>query len=421
MTTKSEQQSKTDKSTTFSEDEVKFLRKEWLLDRLLNVTDRWYKLVGIAFAFLGGQIVNLSTDQSGYNVVQLLSRMYNSPFSIVAVLFILLSWPGRWVLRQYLKARSFNVRLARLYRDKIEAFLQPSQRGRIGWGTSLTLQSCPELHLGWQIRTVQIEHDSTKHSISGEIGENYKDYLATEFRHRYTDDKTRLMLIENPAAFSDSPTLRLRVRETTWSQVQFYQRRVFSNPNQRDRHIEKVFGGEIDFPNSLCLHVVVASQDGYLLRTQASHKVAYYPEQWAVSIGEQLDLSDLVGPHESFALNWVNRALWEELGIAGEGVRPENIRVMALFLEGEIVNVALATVAILKYDKSELNAIIDKHPRTDYEFQNWDFMSWDEIPKELIRPSRLYHPSTGIRMFYAGLYKFGAPGLNMRNLAIARK
>ena len=73
---------------------------------------------------------------------------------------------------------------------------------------------------------------------------------------------------------------------------------------------------------------------------------------------------------------------------------------------------------ILNHNRKKLDAIIDKHPRTDYEFQDWVFIPWSSLPLELMKPSRIYHPSTGLRMFYAGLFRYGAPGLNRKLITL---
>lgn len=46
-------------------------------------------------------------------------------------------------------------------------------------------------------------------------------------------------------------------------------------------------------PNSFCLHAVVLTKDGYILRTRRDKKLAYYAEQYDFSIEKQLNVSDI--------------------------------------------------------------------------------------------------------------------------------
>ena len=82
---------------------------------------------------------------------------------------------------------------------------------------------------------------------------------------RGKDDQTRLMIVENPIAFTDAPTLQLRVQETKYSHVQFFHRWMKQDLNQRTLCIDQILKSQqINFPNSLCLHLVVVTNDGYL-------------------------------------------------------------------------------------------------------------------------------------------------------------
>ena len=81
----------------------------------------------------------------------------------------------------------------------------------------------------------------------------------------------------------------------------------------------------------------------------------------------------------SLLWNWVERTLWEELVISNVGFNPKNVRVMVVFLEGDIANFALAALVLLNLDHSGVKCDCD-NPRTDYEFQTGN-ISWDEISK----------------------------------------
>jgi hypothetical protein len=415
-----------------AEDQDVLTRRDWLVQALLNFFERHSGWSGFAGGLLIGLAVNAASDPNLLNLSELLDRLFNVKsrplnwLTWVAVVAMLLLSVGRLLLRWYSRRQSYEIRLANLYRNQVHESLLPFQRGRLGWGLSLTLQSSPDLQEGWRVGMVHIQHDITQCVLPTNLDNLYESYRGTEFVARFPDDKTRLMLTQNPVSFSDLPTLRLKVQQTKWSQLRFYQDRILNKPVARSQHIDQALAGDISFPNSLSLLLVVATSDGYVLLTQTGHKVHYYPNHWACSIGEHLDIVDLKGARgpekpENVVLNWVERALWEELGVSSEGFKFDNVRIMAVIMESQIVNFSLVGVAILNHDRSNLDALIDKHPRTDYEFQGWDFIPWSDIPQELIKPTRDYHPSTGIRMFYAGLFRFGAPGLARQLMSCARK
>ena len=394
------------------------------LEGMLNFWDRhsrWWS--GLAGGYLLGLIANAVSDPALRGPTEVLVRLFSparpvNAASWVAAAILISMTCGRVVLRSHIRRQSYEHRLARLYRDRVSSELYPFQRGHIAWGDSLTLQSGPDLRGGWPAASVRILYDLAYHTLPADLEGPYGEFLEGEFRQRFSDDRTRLMLTRNPISFSDQPTLRLYLQRTTWSQLRFYQDRVLATSTRRIEHITKVLAGPISFPNSLSLLMVVATSDGYILLTQTSDKVHYYPGYWACSIGEHLDEADLTGSDARYVLNWVDRALSEELGVPADAYLTENARIMAVIMEAQIVNFSLVGVVVLKYDRATLDALIDKHPRTDYEFQDWTFIPWDRLPHELQVPSRPYHPSTGLRMLYGGMFKFGPAALHRRLLAL---
>jgi isopentenyldiphosphate isomerase len=412
------------------EEDKAITTRDWLLASVLKFCERYSGWSGFAGGLFLGLVVNALSDPGIPDLNGLVNRLFNvvsrplNWLSWVAIGVMLLLSLVRRLLRWYSRRQSYEIKLARLYRNQVHESLRPFQRGHVAWGLSLTLQSSPDLRDGWRVEMVHVRHDITQYALPGNLDKLYRQYIDEEFHVKFSDDKTRFMLTQNPVSFSDLPTLRLSIQQTKWSQLRFYQDRVLSNSATRAKHIEQALDGCIDFPNSLSLLLVIATSDGYILLTQTGHKVHYYPNHWACSIGEHLDMGDLKGAKgperpENVVINWVERALWEELGVTREGFDTDNVRIMAVIMESQIVNFSLVGIVTLNHDRSNLDAIIDKHPRTDYEFQEWDFIPWNDIPQELIIPTKDYHPSTGLRMFYAGLFRFGAPGLARRLMSCA--
>lgn len=403
--------------------------KDWIIEKAHLFCRRHHNWAGYASAFLIAAFVNVWSDPSVKDILQLLNRMFLFERSITITIF---SWialsvtilipVGQFVAEKYVRSRTYEQRLAILYSNKIDPLLRPFQKGHIGWGLGLTLQSCPNIKEGWSTNEVRIDYRPIEYDVARmgiDVSQKYDNYLQHTFPTLYSEDRTRLMLLENPVAFTDMFPLTLKVGKTKWSQFQFYHELISEEKDRRVRDIKEVIeNNKIEFPNSLCLHLIVRTKDHKFLLTKSNKKKGGdYHDVWALSIGEQLDKNDIENDGDCI-LNWTSRALWEELKLGGENFLSGNIRVMAVNLEGDINNFALATIVVLNLNSWELDNVLKVEIPADREFENWTFISPEDMPKELINPTptRNYHPSTGIRMFYAGLFEFGPVDLNQRLL-----
>ena len=118
-------------------------------------------------------------------------------------------------------------------------------------------------------------------------------------------------------------------------------------------------------------------------------------------------MRDFEGTGGLIGKRWANRMLNEELGLTEAELDRVDVRFLALFLEVNNMNVSVAGLVTLPQDRNYLDAVIARRPRQDYEFAKWEFMRRDALAEELVRPSKEYHPSSGLRMFLAGIVKFG--------------
>jgi hypothetical protein len=67
----------------------------------------------------------------------------------------------------------------------------------------------------------------------------------------------------------------------------------------------------------------------------------------------------------------------------------------------------LAALVTLTQREAELDAILTGRPRTDYEFTDWKFVRWTDLPTLLVGDDLSYHPSSRLRMLLAGIAKEG--------------
>jgi len=95
---------------------------------------------------------------------------------------------------------------------------------------------------------------------------------------------------------------------------------------------------------------------------------------------------------------------------------PEQIRFLALTFEGDIANLALVCAVHLRLSQEDVTARLRTSNRMDNEFNAIEFINLDTVPSELISPSRIYHPSSGVRMLYAYMHERGQHDLR-RSLA----
>lgn len=372
-------------------------------------------LLTLVSGFLLGRITNeMSLPNIGFwDVVVGTFSLANRPAN-------LLSWCSVVLLVAIPVSHGFLSRyhVRRRY-DKLFALLVQKHRGRVispynalAWDDALSLQTCPELNRGWLMSEVKLNHNTTKFSIPEKYKQAYLEYSERYYHEkRFFDDGAKFMTTRNPVSFSDSPTLSLDTQETSYSQVQFYRDNVAILTSERDALIRSAVEGTILFPHSLCIHAIVTTSDDRVLITKRSPKVAYYPETWSCSIEEQLAPQDFQDGPDSTVVRWGRRLLLEELGLNEDACNLDNMRILSVFLESDILNVSLCGHLVVNISSFELDRLLLVTPRTDYEFNEWGFLTYDELLSELFRPTRAYHATSGYRMLMALIRRYGEPAI----------
>ncbi len=234
----------------------------------ISRTDHFiYWLYQLLTRFQGGLLALLSGFLLG-RVTNELSIPYTSWLDIVRGLFLITNRPANlltWfsvvtltaipVLNQTVSRLHKRRQYERIFAALVERHKSPSLAPfkAIGWDGNLTLQSCPTLHRGWLTTEVKVYHNTVRYSIPKEYSQPYQEYFNRYYEEkRFFDDKPKIMLVKNPIAFSDSPTLILETQETLYSQVQFYRENVAVLTSKRDEYIRKAVQDlSIDFPHPL--------------------------------------------------------------------------------------------------------------------------------------------------------------------------
>lgn len=373
-------------------------------------------------AFLLGMILNKASD-SGVtdpaNPVAILTQVYSDRrFSgyiawAVTVAAAALA-AGRPLLERYTRKWNWLGVLSQTFADARDPELAWLEDGAVAWGTEVMLQSPPDLREGWKADAVELVVRPSTFKIPANQAAAYRAFVEAQNAtdpHRLTGREPKYALARNPVSFSDNPALRLEIRETEYANVLYYKDHVATDQAQRSALARTAVGeGRIDFPNNLSLHAVVTTSDGKLLLTRRSSKVEYFPGRWSCSIEEQLAGRDLEPDDGAAMRRWVTRMLTEELGFRRQTLDRwfnDDARILGVILESALLNCGLLGLVNLGCDSATLAQILRTHPRNDYEFAEFTFISWTEVARELVLPSRDYHPTSGIRMLTAGISRFG--------------
>ncbi len=399
---------KTSKWDIFSFSLLRFLEKE----------RRW--IITLFSGFLLGRVTN-EFSTTGATI----SSVIDGTFSITKRPANVLSWLSliiiliipvlQRIMRRYHHKKQYTQIFMNILKKHRSRTIAPFPG--LGWDEALSLQTCPQLNQGWPISQIKVQHSTTKFSIQPEYEKPYKEYFSKNYqKKRFFDDGDKIMLARNPAAFTDSPTLVLHTKEAKYSEIQFFKDNVSILTDKRNEFIGKAINGTIAFPNAFCMQLVVETNDEKVLLTKRSPKVIYFPETWACSVAEQATANDFENKSDLILVRWAERLLDEELGIHAGDYDPMNFRVLSAFLEADILNTALCAHLVLNLSSAELQQRLVILPRKDYEFNEWEFVTYTQLLDELFQPTREYHPSTGYCMLIGLIKKFGEPAMAQKLL-----
>lgn len=395
---------------------------------------RWPLTASLGY-FAGLGLPAVAGVSKGGIVATATSAFFTSTLQTVLTSLALLSAVTYLLIAPQLQRRARGRTLDRSLFKAYRRFVDPlfldglHEFEGIGWSQGQTVLACPRPEVGWRTREISFRVNRSQYSFdslqqagmpafeSRNVEEGYKQFRDSVFPTQFRDDAVRLMLVRRPSSFTDALQLRLDLQTTCWSQLQYFWQQIATPENKPALYTAALEADPIPYPTSLALHLLVFSSEGALLLTQVhSAKANDHPKTWACSIGEQLAPEDVASLDEDCAQKWVVRALHEEMSIEQGEYDAEQIRFLALTFEGDIANLAFVCAVHLRLSKEDVTTRLRTTNRLDNEFNAIDFIGLDSVPRELVSPSREYHPSTGIRMVYAYLHERGQNALR-RSLA----
>lgn len=306
--------------------------------------------------------------------------------------------------------------------------------GGLVWGQDRTLWMAPNIVVGiypQNVRIIEYKDDPYEFvdkdlRVACERFENSDEFEKTR---ALGNDLPRFMLTKYNSNFNkEKPILSLRLRKTSWGKCQFVWYNRYYGEKDAER-LQKQWTESIvaehmnsglkvaNYPNSLCLHLVIETKDGNVLITEISkEKSNDYPTRKAVSIGEQIELSDFLDQkdfQEDFVTEWTRRAVCEEFGLSekqyDDVFEQKSLRVLSLDLEMDIYNFSLVCTLRMRQTCEQFKRIVGSTIEQK-EISDIMEMKLDEIPEVLLEyPNNKgnYHPSSYLRLLLFFLYKNG--------------
>ena len=388
-------------------------------------------LVSVVMNFLSDRDV-VSGSQSFW---QKITDMSNPAVFILVIMtallilyYILLAISGYYTRKQEPIAE-----FTQIMRSHSDEFAHPKVAGGLIWGLDRTLWVAPNIILGVEPGNVRIlEYDSDDYVFEDpELADEFDSFEnSKEFRKvkALGNDLPRFMLTRYGSNFhKDMPILTLKLKRTTWGHCQFVWHRFDGQENGKEMQViwrEKIVTEHlrsglrvVNYPNSMCLHLIIETKDGKVLITKISNeKRNDYPTTTAVSIGEQIELADFIQQtdfEEDFVSAWTRRAVCEEFGLSETQYDTvfdnRSLRVLALDFEMDIYNFALVCTMKMNRSCEEFKQLVNSTIEQK-EISDISELHPSEIPSILMKypvNKKEYHPSSYLRLLLFYLHKNG--------------
>ena len=255
-----------------------------------------------------------------------------------------------------------------------------------------------------------------------------KTNLSEEFK-QYLDEHSTLLDEENNQRrvslrklyVGKKSGLYLEFDTCYWNQANFFWNKMRNDSMRKSKMLQQVYESKaIQAPTSFCLHLIVETKDNKVLLTTISKlKDNDYATTKATTIGEQLEISDIINTHDyndDFVKVWIQRAFAEEFNLDGldyqHYVNEDSFRILSVNLEADIINFSLVCVATLNCTFDEFHAHLSVKSLDPVEIGSIEPLSIAQIPAILTsyqdeKQNIQYHPSTYLRLLLYMIHKVG--------------
>ena len=396
------------------------------------------KIAEYIAVYLISLVMNYLSDQDvlngSYTVWQKMTDLNNSAVFVLVLLleFAVLFYILLVVFGYYTRKQNLSAAFTDIMRAHTEEIAQPAITGGLSWGLNRTLWMAPTMVLGLPSKNVMMaNYDDAPYDFAPELKDAFEAFVASDYMkqiRKLGNDLPRYMLTRYGSNFDkENPLLTIQLKKTFWRHCQFVWKRYHGEEDELEKrelwrnrivreHLES--GLRVArYPNSFCLHLVIETENGNVLITEISkEKVNDYPTTKAVSLGEQIELSDFVEPkdfQEDFVKEWTKRAVCEEFGITAAQYEEEfevaSLRVLSLDMEMDIYNFALVCTIKMRHSCEQFTKIVNTTIEQK-EISNMFELSINKIPDILMAyPNNRdeYHPSSYLRLLVFYIYKNG--------------
>ena len=389
-------------------------------------------LISVVMNYLGEREI-LNGDQTFW---QEITDLGNAPVFILliltilmAIFYLLLAVSGYFTRREEPVAAFTD--LMKVHSSEVAHAKIP---GGLVWGKNRTLWTAPNIVIGIEPKNVRIvEYDDTPFEFidkeEKEAEERYEQSEIFQGMRALGNDLPRFMLTKYSSNFNkERPILSLQLKKTSWGQCQFvWHNRFHGEKGEKERQkqwteslVKKHMNSGLkvaNYPNSLCLHLIIETKNGNVLITEISQEKSNdYPTTKAVSIGEQLELGDFIDHkdfQDDFVTEWTRRAVCEEFGLGEvqylDVFDEKSLRVLALDFEMDIYNFTLVCVIRLRRTCEEFKKVVGSTIEQK-EISDIQEMEIKDIPNVLMgypKNANEYHPSSYLRLLLLYLHKNG--------------
>lgn len=410
----------------------------------------------IMVSYIGGYLASiLMSSENGTFIdrIHLLQKVnYINVLSWLAIIIFTIYLCSIKVIGIYLERNNLYTKFSNYIKQNTDPCMQGfGNAGFLSFGQNMVLQPCPNLLEGWQTSDIhlhQFRSDTNSHHPIKEDLENAfnrvsardkfiyphiqalyeKTNLSEEFK-QYLDEHSTLLDEENNQRrvslrklyVGKKSGLYLEFDACYWNQANFFWNKMRNDSMRKSKMIQQVYESKaIQAPTSFCLHLIVETKDNKVLLTTISKlKDNDYATTKAATIGEQLEISDIINTHDyndDFVKVWIQRAFAEEFNLDGldyqHYVNEDSFRILSVNLEADIINFSLVCVATLNCTFDEFHAHLSVKSLDPVEIGSIEPLSIAQIPAILAsyqdeKQNIQYHPSTYLRLLLYMIHKVG--------------
>lgn len=213
------------------------------------------------------------------------------------------------------------------------------------------------------------------------------------------EPKYRIVAVATPGGMK----MTVAMAQTTWEDGRSFHNAMTRAATAQRRNTDKIvnawLAGRANFPGIACVHCIVVTSDGKVVKAKRSANTAYAAGLWSISFEEQITSVDFESARQDAATTAASRGFGEEFHLPADGCR---MRVLSAIVELPIINMSLVVLAETDQPSEAFQHAAASANAPDQELTQIDFV--DALPGQLLPEMERadLHPTSAIRvMAYA--------------------